>query len=328
MKTKFKQIFKWVMSIATTVALVSVTLITPKAWADEGFEFALAPMYEKIILNPGDNFTGSFDVINMSDGGSVIDYETEVNCYFVDENYNDIYSGDSSWCKMKDWITINSNKGGRLEADDKNSIVYTISVPENAAGGGQYATIMVTADIAKEDTDSNVGQDKSEGVDTGIKERKTIAYLIYAEITGDVIRQGDIVDVNIPSFLLSGNIIGASAIKNTGNTHGVATYKLQVFPLFSNEEIFTNEEDPQAHTILPDRTYYSETAWENTPAVGIFNVVYTAEFEGVTTQISKLVIKCPIWLLFIVVFAIVVLIIWIVMRVRTHRKKNDKKTEE
>lgn len=326
MKIKTQKVFGWVITIVMVFSLSM--LFTIKTWADSSFKFAIAPMYEKIILNPGDTFTGSFDVANKYDSGSPIDYEAEASCYFVDEAYNNTYNEDSAWCKIKDWITITSGEKGTLDIGDEGKIVYTINVPEDAAGGGQYAAIMVTADVEKNDTDTIEEQKKSENIDTGIKERKTIAYLLYTEITGDVSRQGEIIDINIPSFLLTGNITGSAAVKNTGNVHGDATYKLQVFPLFSDEEVYTNEEKPKTATILPDRTRYEELAWEQTPNIGIFNVIYTVEFEGVTAQVNKLVIKCPAWLLFIILFVIAALIIWIIMRIRSHNKKSAKSSSK
>ena len=324
MKTKLQQASRWAITIVTIMALT--VLAVPRAWADESFKFAIAPMYEKIVLNPGDTFTNSFDVVNVPSSGSTIDYEAEVNCYFVDESHNNVYGEDSSWCDIKDWISIDSGGEGSLGVGEKNKLVYTINVPKDAAGGGQYATIMVTADVAREGADTTVEQDNNENVSTGIKEKKTIAYLIYAEVTGDVIRHGEIINADVPGFLLSGNIAGTSAIKNVGNTHGTATYKLQVFPLFSDEEIYTNEEDPETHTILPDRTLYNETAWEGTPDIGIFNVKYTVEFEGVTTEVTKMVIKCPIWLLFIIFFVIAAIVIWVIMRVRARSSSSKRKT--
>ena len=148
-------------------------------------------------------------------------------------------------------------------------------------------------------------------------------------MTGSVVRKGEIIDASLPSFLLSGNITGAATVKNNGNVHGDAVYKMQVFPLFSDEEVFTNEEDPATAMVFPNRSRYKELAWEGTPMVGIFNVVYTVEFEGATAQIKKMVIICPVWLLFIIIFAIALLILWILMRVRNgHGRKARSDDEE
>lgn len=326
MKAKFQRIYRWAITVITLTVLSLTFFIAPMTWASNGFQFAISPMYEKIILNPGDTFTDSFDVVNPHSSGSAIDYEVNTSCYFVDEAYNNVYGEDSSWCKVKDWITITTGEEGTLSIGEKSTVVYTINVPKDAAGGGQYAAIMVTADVVKEDT-GLAEEQEDENLSTGIKEKRAIAYLLYVEVTGDIIRQGEVVDISVPSFLLSGDIKGVSSIKNAGNTHGVAAYKLQVFPLFSDEEIYTNEEAPQTYTILPERTLYNETTWDNTPAIGIFNVIYTVEFEGVTAQVSKMVIKCPVWLLFIIVFAIAAIIIYFVVKAKARKSPRKVETE-
>ena len=300
--------------IVMAFVFVMAAMIAPNVSAEERFGFSVAPMKQKIVLNPGESYSSTFYVANPANESTDIKYDLFVTGFYVDENYNSTFGEMSDREKIAEWITINSPKDGVLSPNERSEISYTINVPRDASGGGQYAAIMVTAEPA----DSKSGDDPENKDDTGtaIKEEKKIAYSIYAEITGDITRQGEIKDVNVPSFLLSGDITAGASIRNTGNVHGEATYKLQVFPLFSNEEIFTNEEDPYTATILPDRTRYEEISWDKTPEIGIFNVVYTVEFEGVTEQVSKMVIKCPIWLLFIILFIIAAIIIWIITRIR------------
>ncbi|MBQ1528030.1 hypothetical protein IIZ77_00075 [Candidatus Saccharibacteria bacterium] len=48
-----------------------------------------------------------------------------------------------------------------------------------------------------------------------------------------------ITDVTVPSFLFSGNIFGSTLTKNEGNVHSASTQTLQIYPLFSGEEVFT-----------------------------------------------------------------------------------------
>ena len=318
---------KWALfSIFTTVVLITACQTSIIVKALNGFAFTVSPMSENIVLNPGDEYSSSLDIYIPTEYENNIKYNVEIVPYFVDENYNNDFNNEyGTSSRITEWISFDTPKEGKLSPGQKTTILYTINVPEDAAGGGQYAAILVSANIWDNEDSRDSENTKNDKIDTAIKEEKKIAYIIYAEIAGDITRQGEIVDVNMPSFLLSEDIAGSSSIKNTGNVHGEAEYILQVFPLFSDEEIYTNEDDPATATILPNRTRYQETSWNQTPAIGIFNVIYTVEFEGVTTQVSKIVIKCPVWLLFIIIFAIMALIIWLITRTKSRGKKKSRK---
>lgn len=299
----------WLLAVAAAFVVATVGAV-PAAMAEDEqmYGFSMSPMDQQIVLMPGDSYESSLNVTNPGTHTTELDYEVNVEPFYRDDDATAIFENVSGRGEMANWITITSHQSGHLAPNETDEVTFRIDVPEDAPAGGQYASVIVSSS-------------SSSSADAMIKETRRIGHLIYAEISGETVRSGEIMNLNVPAFLLSGNIAGSASIKNTGNTHGVATYKLQVFPLFSDEEVYTNEENPETHLILPDQTYYAETAWEKTPEIGIYNVVYTVEFAGKTAQASKLVIKCPIWLLFIVLFIVAGIAIWLATRVWGRKSK-------
>ncbi len=283
---------------------------TSPASASTTTSFTMSPMYEKIILNPGDSYSSNFSINTSPQLASDFNYKIYTQSYYRDEDNNAIFENIDGHGQMFGWISIDSDITGTLKPGEHKKISFTINVPEDAPAGGQYAVITVGSDTS---ADNAIG-----GVN--IQESVAIAYTIYAEINGATIHDGKITDVALPSFIFSSDVTGTSLITNTGNVHGEAKYTLQISPIFSSEKIYTNEENPETKLILPNRTLYHEIKWGNTPIFGIFNILYTVEFEGITTSINKVVIICPIWLLFIIIFVIVAFTGWIIFKIHSHKK--------
>lgn len=314
MRLKFNKIKKWAVAIGSIFAM-AMTPAVNSVYA-EGQGISMSPPSQIIVLNAGETYSGSFNISNPQTNSENFNYEVTVKPFFVDENYNIYYRENEGINQIVNWVKLDTTSG-TLHTGDSQRIGFEIDVPKDAPAGGQYVAINVAS------TNSSKTQDASgESVGISMNQNIAMAHIIYAEIAGTTRHSGEVMSTNVPSFLLDGNISAESTIKNTGNTHGTATYKLQIFPLFSSEEVYTNEEDPKKVPILPNRTFTNRITWDQTPAMGIFNVKYTVEFEGVTTEVTKLVIKCPLWLLFIILFAIIAIIIWIIIRIRVHKKSS------
>lgn len=309
-KVKIKQ---WVIIVGYLIVL-ALGLVPNAVFADS--QFSVSPMTQKIILMPGEQYRGSFEVVNPVSNDHTFHYKVSVEPFFVDENYNTIFENNGDYNQIVDWIVLDDTIG-EVEPNETTPVNFTINVPKDAPAGGQYMTIKITSD---EDANTLAGG-------LNIQNVMSIAHLIFAEVAGDTVRTGEVLDANVPSFLLDGDIYGSSIVKNTGNVHDTAKYTLQVFPLFSGEEVYTNEESPAEKNIMPERELYNKTSWDETPMMGVFNVIYTVEFQGAKVQVSKMVIKCPIWLLFIIIFAIFALIFYFVAKSKNRKKAAAKKPE-
>ena len=304
---KFNQKLHIILFLAL---LLPVFFCRTNAYADETMTtFSVSPMNQKISLNPGERFYGTFKVSNPADNAVTFMYEVEHSPFSVNDNYEIQYENNGDYNQILDWITIEDAEGV-LNPNETNIIQFYIDVPEDAPAGGQYAALIV----------KSINETSADG-QINIQAKYSIAHILYAEVAGETVRKGIINSLNVPSFLFSGDITGAASITNAGNVHSDATYTMQIFPLFSKEEVYTNEEDPTINTILPDATRTTIVSWEDTPSMGIFHVVYKAEFEGVESKVDKYVIICPIWLLFLIVLAIFL----IIFRILSVKKRSDHK---
>ena len=67
--------------------------------------------------------------------------------------------------------------------------------------------------------------------------------------------------------------------------------------------------------ILPDTSRLSTLTWDGSPRFGLFRVRETASFLEREEVFERVVFVCPIWLLALVIFFIVLAVIWIILRI-------------
>ena len=311
-----KRLIKRVAVIMLMLTLLFINAIMSKAYAEEPQSvpmvgFTMSPMTEKLTLKPGDSYSGSFWIMNPEQNTVPVSYSLNVQSFYRDDVGKAIFEDIEGRGQLAKWITLESPDSNTLVPSSSDEIKYTIKVPYNVPAGGQYAAITATSLSSDADAPNSAA----------LKESIAMAYTIFVEVEGQTIRSSEITNLNGPALLLDGDITVSSVVANTGNVHGTATYILEVYPLFSDEPIYSNVEEPEKKLILPDRKLAHETTYENTPPFGIFNITYTVKFDGgAEKELKKLVIKIPVWLIFIILILLISLVIFIIHKLRFRRR--------
>lgn len=284
----------------------------------------ITPPKQRIILIPGEKYTNTISVFNANDSTRDLNYEVSVGSFSQtkDESSPDDYGNvniisESSYNQIMDWITLDK-KEGVVAPNHSDEIAYTIDVPKNAPAGGQYATIVIT-----DKTTSGVSGAGNVSIDQSFQ----FASIIYAEVAGETKEDGEILENDMPSFLLNGPLEATSMVQNNGNVHTDAEYILQVTPLLGGDDFCNNEEKPETSLILPETERYHAQSCD-LPAVGIFKAKQTVKIFGETSIVERTVIICPLWLLFLILFVIIAIVIWIATKVRGSKKRGQSRSND
>lgn len=309
--------------IVVLIAFLCAGMLTPSfnVNADDVItSLTVSPQHQRVMLVPGEAYHGSIKISSQASSNRATGYEVSVGPFSETkgENSKDDYGNvnyidKSTYNMMVDWIEI-ENTTGSVEPNGVVTIPFTINVPEDAPAGGQYASIIVR------DTTPPGYEDEGVAVDSVMQ----ILSILYAEVAGETRDEGEVSLNAMPSFLLNGPITAESMVRNNGNVHTMAEYTLQVWPLFSNEEICTNEEEPETSLVMPETERYHTQSCD-LPSIGIFRAKQKVKIFDQISEVEKMVIICPLWLLFLIAFVIIALIIWVVMKVRG-RKRDSKKS--
>lgn len=272
----------------------------------------VSPVDFHIELNPGEVYKGSFKLSN--EGDIKTGYKAEITPYSVDEIEKDeqthiSYSEKTEYSEITEWIKYDKDEG-EIEPNQTITVDFSIHVPKDAPGMGQYAALLV----------STVDLDKGTG-GTSIGQTASVGPVLYAKVNGSTKEQASIIKNNIDGFLFNPPIAVSSAVKNEGNVHTESVHIMRVYPLFSGESIYNTEESPKKYTVLPGATHYQTVSWDDAPGIGIFRVESEVRIFDKVDKQSKIIIICPFWVLILIVGFVIALIYWLVSRSRERKKE-------
>lgn len=277
-----------------------------------GNEFSVTPMNQMIELVPGETYIFSITVSNPVNSAENFDYRVYAAPYsVVTEEYDADVAKKTDHTRMVDWITI-TEPTGTIVPNETKDIEFTITVPENAPGGGQYAAIIVGAD----DKDEVNGS-------TAVTNVLEIASILYAKVDGEIVHDGEVVENNVPGFVTDPKINVSSLIANEGNMHEIASIAITAKNVFTGETIASAELENGAYAelILPDSQRFINKEINELPMIGIINVQQKIYYNGETSTVEKNVLVCPIWFLILVALTLMAIIWKMVKTIRKHKKK-------
>ena len=279
---------------------------------ESGNEFSVTPMNQMVELVPGETYNFAVTVLNPVNSTENLDYKVHAVPYsVVTEAYYADISTQTDHTRMADWITI-PEPTGTLAPNETREIEFTITVPADAPGGGQYAAIMVGID--------NKNQNYDNMSVTNVLE---IASIIYAKVDGEIIHKGEVVENSVPVFTADPKITISSLIKNEGNMHEIASIAITVKNVFTGEPLASAELDNgvYAELIMPDSQRFINKEVDGLPMMGIINVQQKIYYNGETSTVEKNMLICPIWFLILVALVMMAVVAKILKVIRKHRKK-------
>lgn len=274
----------------------------------EGSAFTVLPMSQRVSLAAGETYSGSITVVNPNDATEDFSYKIEVLPYnVVGEDYSADLATVSDRSAMVNWIKVPESTG-TVKPNESKKVEFEINVPENAPAGGQYAAIAVSSNEAAQGSGSIAVNNVFE-----------LASIVYAEVAGETVRGGEIVDNNLPGFVVQPPVVASATISNEGNVHADATFIIKVTNAITGESILPTEDNDGQYNelIMPETTRNVTREINDLPALGVIKVSQTIYYNGDVNIVEKNVVICPIWfmaLLAVTLCAIVLAIIKIVTR--------------
>lgn len=310
----FRKVTQSLLVFIGTMAC-ALNLVSPASALEAGdIVMEARPAAQDFELIPGEHYTGSITISNI--GRLPFTFTVKASPYqVIDEDYTPDFVTQNDYTKLYNWLSFNQTEY-HLEAGASAEVLFEIEVPSDAPGGGQYAAIIASTSDSKD-------------AGSTMQMISQLASLLYTHVEGDQHVGGVVTKQELPSFLLGSPFTSTVTVKNDGNVDFRFEHTLTIHDFFTNREVFTPDaidENDQAVgmaslIVLPETSRTNSLTWEGAPQLGVFRAISRVTYLGQESVKEQIVFICPVWLAGAVVFCIVLMVLWIVLRIRK-RKQN------
>ena len=302
--------------VCLVLSLAGIVGISNNVFAD-GSAMKISPVANSFNIKAGDVQNYTFSIENS--GTEKYSFKVYTAPYNVtDENYSNDFTKETNYSQITRWITFQDDSGSfvsnpvySVEAGEKKTIVYRISVPEDIPEGGQYATIMAETLVNSEATEEN---------SMSIASVTRVGLILIGHGSGSTDNIAEIVDYKLTGFFTRDEVEASATVKNTGNTDFSATYTLTAKSIFG-KTLYTNSD---SFVIFPESQKCFSTKWTDTPMFGIFNVSWTVKALDAEKTDSHVILILPIFVIVIALLLLTIIIIWTIILFRKRKERSSR----
>ena len=281
--------------------------------------FIVSPMSQNITLEQGKTYKSSIMVGNPDSATEDFHFKVEVSPFSVTGDDHKVdFQTNSDWSRIVKWIKIDTTEGV-LKPGETKQINFEIEVPSDAPAGGQYAMIGVSSNNEVKPSDGGSVQNVFE-----------MASLLYARVSGEVVRSGQVTKNQIPGFVTNGEPVLELSISNNGNIHEVVTTKVEIKNVITGETVLPKENmDGVYETIvMPESSHNISRTVDGVAALGVYEVRQTVNYLDEESAVSTIMIICPIWFIALVLITIASIIGMFIYSGVKRKKRKSKNSEK
>lgn len=283
--------------VVTLIAAIIVGFFPSGAQAQSPTNKGLfiSPPRSFVEVDAGKSNQGEITLANYTE--SPLDVTLLIEEFTVsDYSYEYIFSEPK-----ESWIVFNQSVV-RLEPGKNEKVNYTVTPPLGTTPGGKYYTIVAQSTIKNGSISSKV----------------QVAAPIYINVKGTTTRTSELTSHSIARFTMTrGGIPFTLDVKNTGNTHYIATVKGSLSGLFTDKSAIST-----THILLPGTTRRIAESIPTPLLPGIYKATYgyTTDEKGDVT-VEEFVVYSPLWF-----YAVLLIGVWIAIRLIRRRKSPRQRT--
>lgn len=264
---------------------------------------SITPLKQEISLGAGSVAELEITISNLGD--EVIETALVPEPLSVEgENYDLNLSTMTNRTKIVDWIKFPEGSKFTVPVGESVTVPFRVEVPVDAPSGGQYAVLAAQfwSDNADNSHLATVG---------------AIAMRLYAQIAGENVIAGKILNNNIPAVVIGDGFTTGFEVENTGNLDFYVNDTFRVVDFFSHKILYDDAETAEPSVMFPETVRFLTNEWQG---AGIYNVTQNVSLLDETSEQTQTVIVIPVWLVVVCCLAVVAGVWRIIYKVAKNKR--------